>query len=396
MPLFEYLARDVAGQPVRGRIQAEDARHAAAILRGQGLYLTSAQAGTPAARKLPQLRAVDLANFAHHLSTLLGAGLTLTGALQVLEEHADDPALETLAAAVRAEVEEGSPLSQALEQVSAGFPAVFVGFVRGGEATGRLDLAFQRLSAYLERELEFRRKAREALFYPAVVLGAAVVVVAVFLLYVVPAFERVYRAAGASLPPLTQALMAASRGLRNLIPALGAVAVSFALPPVRRSVGQVVWRRAEPLLERVPRVGSLLRTARAARFLHTLGASLAAGVPLMSALGVATQAAGRVRWLGLLEKRLEEGGRLTEALRATGEVPAVAIRLVALGEESGQVGEMALRAAEVLDREFEVRVRRLLAALEPALTVALAAVVGVLLLGLYMPIFGLGRAVLGR
>lgn len=394
MPVFEYVARDPAGNAVRGRVRADDARHVAAVLRAQGLYLTSARVGTSAPREVVPLRPVELANFAHHLSTLLGAGLTLTAALQALEEHAGDPTLEAVAAALRAEVEEGSSLSQALDRVGAGFPPTFVGFVRGGEATGRLDLAFQRLSAYLERELEFRRKAREALFYPAVVLGTAALVVGAFLLYVVPAFERVYRAAGAPLPPLTLALMAASRGLERLLPVVGLVAVSLVLLAARRSAWRVLWSHMEPALDRAPRVGQLVRTARAARFLHSLGASLTAGVPLVAALGVAAQAAGRTRWVAPLQRHLEEGGRLTDALRATQEVPPVALRLVALGEESGQVGEMALRAADVLDREFEVRVRRLLAGLEPALTVGLAVVVGVLLLGLYMPIFGLGRAVL--
>ncbi len=396
MPVFEYVARDMSGQALRGRVQAQDSQHAAALLRAQGLFLTSLRSETRTSRAVGPLRPVDLANFAHHVSTLLGAGLTITGALQVLEEHAEDEVLGALASALRAEVEEGATLSQALERVRADIPDIFVGFVRGGEATGRLDLAFQRLNSYLERELEFRRKVREALFYPAVVLTVAVVVVGAFLLYVVPAFERVYRAAGASLPPLTQALMVTSRVLGRFVPLLGGVAVALALPAARRSIGQKVWRSTEPLLGRAPKVGPLLRLSRAARFLHSLGASLTAGVPVTSAVRLAAGAAGRPGWVGVLQRHLEEGSRLTEGLRAIGEVPAVALRLVALGEESGQVGEMATRAAEVLDREFEMRIKRLLAALEPALTVALAVVVGVLLVALYMPIFGLGRAVLGR
>jgi type IV pilus assembly protein PilC len=360
------------------------------------LFLTSVEThpdGVGTLEPVP-LKSAELADFAHHMAALLGAGLTLFGALQAVEEHADSDGLRRFARGLREEVERGTVLSAALERVGREMPAVFVGVVQSGEATGRLDLAFQRLSAYLERELEFRRKVREALAYPAVVMAAAAVVVAVFLVYVVPAFERVYRSAGASLPPLTQAVMAVSRTVRSALPGL-AVLAPFVVWPSLREAG---WRRlatvVSKLAEKLPRVGALVRTARAARFLHALGSSLAAGVPLVAAVEVACRAAGRPAWSALVRIQLEGGRRLSGALRSLPGFPAIAVRLVALGEESGSVGEMVQRAGEVLDREFDQRARRLLAALEPALTVGLAVVVGVILLALYMPIFGLGKAVL--
>lgn len=393
MPVYEYVARDGAGRPVRGRAQVRDARELASLLRRQGLYLTAVAAPEEDGRGPTQrvdVGPADLADFTHHMATLLGAGLPVFSALRAVEDHADSDRLRRLARALREEVERGGQLSAALERVAVGLPAVFVGIVQSGEATGRLDVAFQRLSAYLEREVEFRRRVREALAYPTVVLAAAVLVVGVFLVYVVPAFERVYRAAGASLPALTQALMAASRVVRSIAPGLVPLAALLAWPGLRRFARTGAAR----LAERLPGVGGLLRAARAARFLHALGSSLAAGVPVLQAVEVAARAAGRPGWTTVLRARLEGGERLSDAVQGLEGFPPLARRFLGLGEESGQVGEMALRAAEVLDRDVERGFRRLVAGLEPALTVAMAAVVGVLLVALYLPIFGLGRAVL--
>lgn len=394
MPVFEYVARDGSGAAVRGRAQADDRRALASALRRQGLYLTAASEVVAGAASRMTLGAAELAGFAHHMAVLLGAGLTVFSALQAVEDHAEEDGLRRFARAVRERVEQGQALSRALLEAGDGLPVVVEGVVRSGEVTGRLDTAFQRLSAYLERELEFRRKVKEALVYPAVVVAAAVLVVGVFLTYVVPAFERVYRAAGAQLPPLTQAVMAASRAARSLLPGSALLVPVVFVPGSRRRLVRAVVSVLGPAVERVPRLGRTIRTARAARFLHSLGSSLAAGVPLLAALPAAAGAAGRPRWADRLAGHVERGGRLSDGLKGLGELPPVAARLVGLGEESGQVGEMALRGAEVLDREFELGVKRLLAALEPALTLALAAVVGLLLLALYMPIFSLGRAVL--
>lgn len=396
MPVFEYAARNGAGAVVRGRAASQDASELASLLRRQGLYLTFAKPAELSTAGKVALRLGELADFAHHMGTLLGAGLVVSSALQAVEEHAEDASLRKFTQAVRERVEDGQPISDAMASVGEALPALYIAVVRSGELTGRLDSAFQRLSAYLERELEFRRRVREALAYPAVVLAAAVVVVTVFLTYVVPAFERVYRTAGAQLPPLTQLVMATARLVRSALPAGAFLAALAAIPLVRRGGWGRVWSVWRPVLERAPRLGGLVRTAQAARFLQGLGQALVSGVPLLSALPAAAGAAGKPQWADVLAARVERGGRLSEALRGLEGFPAVAVRLLALGDESGQVGEMALRAAEVLDREFERSVKRLLAALEPALTVVLAAIVGALLLALYMPIFTLGRAVLSR
>ncbi|MCS7235190.1 MAG: type II secretion system F family protein [Armatimonadota bacterium] len=396
MPTFEYVARDASGRAVRGRAQAQDRRELAALLRRQGLFLTSVDAheDSPSSAVRVSLRARELAEFAHHMATLLGAGLTVFAALQAVEEHSDTEDLRRLARALREEVERGSALSAALDRVCRGLPPVFVGVVQSGEATGRLDAAFQRLSAHLERELEFRRKVRDALAYPAVVLAAAAVVVGVFLVYVVPAFERVYRSAGASLPPLTQALLATSAAVRSALPGLAGVGVFFAWPALRQAGWALLGPAVTRWVEGLPAVGALVRTARAGRFLHALGAGLTGGVPLLTAVDVAARAAGWPAWSAVCRARLEGGGRLSDSLRLLPGFPPLASRFVGLGEESGRVADMVLEAARLLDREFEQRVRRLLAGLEPALTIALAVVVGGILAALYMPIFGLGRAVL--
>ncbi len=396
MPTYEYLSRDARGLLVRGRVEAENASRARARLQEQGLYVTSLRAaGAGLWRSTPRPRPAEVALLTHHLATLLAAGIPLSPALDTLAEQTEESGTRSILWNLAQDIKEGKSLSAALGRYPDLFPPLYVGLVRNGEVSGRLDEALGRLSAYLERDHEFRRRVREALVYPSLVLALAVVVLAVFLTFIIPAFDRVYRSSGARLPPATQALITGSALFRRNLPVIALAAAAVLLPPTRRGLWRTFAGPLQRLVLRLPQAASLARTVALSRFVHALGAMLQSGVPVLAALEVAGEAVGTADFRSAvreLAERVSAGRRLGDSLRQTGMFPPMVVRMVALGEESGRLDEMLQRAGAVMDREFELRMRRLLTFLEPALTLLLGGVIGAILLALYQPIFGLSRA----
>lgn len=396
MPTYEYLSRDARGLLVRGQVEAEDAARARARLREQGLYVTSlriAGAGLWRGPRRPQ--PAEVALLTHHLAMLLAAGVPLSPALDTLAEQTEDPGTRSILWDLAQDIKEGKSLSAALGGYPDLFPALYVGIVRNGELSGRLDEALGRLAAYLERDQEFRRRVREALVYPGLVLALAGIVVVVFLTFIIPAFDRVYRNSGARLPLATRALVASSTLFRHNLPLAALAGAAILLPPARWALWETIAGPARRLVLRLPQAASLARTVALSRFVHALGAMLQSGVPVLTALEVAGEAVGTADFrtaIRELAARVSGGCRLGDSLRQTGMFPPMVVRMVALGEESGRLDEMLQRAGAVLDREFELCMRRLLTFLEPALTLLLGGVIGAILLALYLPIFGLSRA----
>ncbi len=400
MPTFEYLSRDIRGLPVRGRVEAEDQGHARGRLQERGLFVTRLRPEARGGRRRirPPKRA-EVVLMTQHLAMLLGAGLPLFQALDTLAEQTEEPVMRGIVQGLAQDIEEGRTLSLALGRYPDLFPGIYIGVIRNGEMSGRMDEALDRLAVYLERDQEFRRRVREALVYPMIVSSLAAVVLVIFLTYIIPAFDRVYRGTGAKLPLLTRGLMSASALFRHNLPLVGLLVVALLLPPTRR----LIWARLEKplrrLVERVPQVQEVVRTIALSRFVHALGAMLQSGIPVLPALEVAGEAVGvpeYQRTVETLGAQISHGRRLGDALRQTGQFPPMIVRMVALGEESGRLDTMLLRAGALMDREFELRMRRFLTFMEPALTLVLGGMIGLLLLALYLPIFGLSKTLIRR
>jgi len=397
MPTFTYAVRDARGTPARGVVEAEDASRAQAILQQQGYFITALRprrVGLPFSRERnPRLE--DIVAFTHEFAALITAGLPLLSALQALREQTDTPVLAAALRAVQADIEAGRPLSQALVRHPRLFSAFYVGMIRAGEAAGVLEWTLQELATYLEREVQLRRKLQGMLIYPAIVLSLAVVVGGIFTMLIIPAFERVYRSAGATLPLPTLMLIGVSRFIRIhrvallLLGVVGGVALRQRWPRVRPVVTRVVLR--------LPHVGRLARLVAANRFIRTLGMMLHSGVPVLSGLDVAAHVVDHpavAAAVASMTDAIHRGRRLSEPMRGNPLFPPVATRMVAVGERSGTLDEMLAKAADVLDRDIEYTLQRTIAFLEPALTLVLGALIGFLLIALYLPIFGLGKAVL--
>ncbi len=392
MPTFDFAGRDSAGAIVRGRMEARNDAGVRTRLAERGLFVTSIRARALGRRRVRQ---EELTLFTQHLAMLLAAGLPLLQALETLAEQTEETRVRDVMRQAADEIQEGLTLSQALARHPDIFAPVYIGVVRNGEVSGRLDDALGRLGVYLERDLEFRRKVRESLVYPAIVLGLAMVVMTVFLVYIIPAFDRVYASVGADLPFPTKVLLAGSRLFRGNLPLLLAFGASLIARPVRLAIWSRIAGPLERLAMRIPHARNLAETISLSRFVHALGAMLQSGVPVLPALEVAGQAAGAREFgpvVTFLQGQISQGRRFFEALAQTGRFPPMIVRIVAVGEESGRLDAMLQRAAVLMDREFELRMRRFLTFLEPVLTIFLGGVIGLLLLALYLPIFGLSSA----
>src|SRR5437016_3504193 len=231
--------------------------------------------------------ASDIAMLTYDLGVLLGAGLPLMQALDVLGEQTTDQVLRGVLRSVSQEIQVGKKFSEAVGRYPSLFSPLYRGIVGNGETTGRLDLALERLAGFLERDLEFRRKVRDILVYPAMVMAMAGVVLGIFLIYIIPAFDQVYRHAGASLPPLTKALVAWSRLARTTMPLVFPCAAALLVPQVRRWLLGTCLPPIQRALLTIPITRALARTALLGRFAHSMAMVLHSGVPLLSALAVA-------------------------------------------------------------------------------------------------------------
>jgi type IV pilus assembly protein PilC len=325
---------------------------------------------------------------------LLGAGLPLLQALEVIADQATEVRLRDVLGEIAREIRDGRRFSEALGRYPEFFPPLYRGIVSSGEATGRLDQALERLAAFLEQDLEFRKKIRDVLIYPAMVLTMACVVLTIFLIYIIPAFERVYHRAGSSLPLLTRMLVAWSHSARLGFPLAVAAAALLCLPQARRWVQQALGGLVGWAVFKLPHAGTLVHTALLGRFAHSMSMMLQSGVPLLSALEVAGAIGGPQEFGAMVEglrRSVIQGRRLSDAMRVSGWFTPMFLRMVSVGEETGRLDLMVARTAVILDRDFDARMRRFLTMLEPILILLVGGVVGVILMALYLPMFGLAR-----
>lgn len=402
MARFRFVAVDGAGKVSRGEMDAADERAVVDAIQGQGRLLLRAEpAGKSSA--LAKLLAADLtatgarrslssnevARFTRELAVMLRAGQDVENALRFLAETAPSKRVGALVGALREGVRGGKPLSAALAAQGATFSRLYIGLVRAGEAGGSLGTTLDHLAGLLERERALAATVSSALVYPAMLLVAAIGSIALLLLYVLPQFQPIFEQSGADLPALTQAMIGAGAFLGDWGLAMAAC-IGLAWLGAREAMRRPGPRRAaERAALRVPVVRGLLRSTQGARLCRTLGTLLGNGVGLVMALGIVREVlTARLASDAVSEAvaRVKEGARLSERLVASGAFPVAATHFLRLGEETGQLAEMALRAAEIQEEDVRQTVQRLVALLVPTITIlmgaAVAAIVGALLLAM--------------
>jgi type IV pilus assembly protein PilC len=393
---FTWEGKDKRGQRVKGKSLAPDEHALRAELRRQGVAPSRI-------RKQRQLRgggkvnAGDIAIFSRQLATMIAAGIPLVQAFEIVGNGHEKAAMQRLILDIKADVEGGTSLHEALGKHPLQFDDLYVNLVEAGEHAGALESLLDKVATYKEKTEALRKKIKKALFYPAAVLAVAVIVTVVLLVFVIPQFESLYKGFGADLPAFTQMIINLSRYVQHdgiyIAIVVGAIAYAFFYFKKRS-------RKLREFLDRlslkVPIVGPILNKAAIARYARTLSTMFAAGVPLVEALDSVAGATGNIVYENAVLRMRDEvstGQRLQRAMESTGLFPNMVNQMIAVGEESGSLDEMSAKVATFYEAEVDNAVDAMSSLLEPLIMLILGVLVGSLVIAMYLPIFNLGKVV---
>lgn len=407
---FAYTGRSATG-PVNGTLEGADANAVADMLFARGVTplriepeagAVSTDDGTSKSfmdrlKQLmqPPVTTVDLMLFCRQLHTLMRAGVPILRALLGLQESATNPGMKNSLAEVRRSLESGIELSMSFAQQSQLFNGFFVAMVRVGEMTGRLDEVFDRLFQHLEFEMFMRQQVKSALRYPMFVMAAMVAAIGVINVMVIPAFAGVFASFRAELPLPTQILLATSKFTIDFGWLLigGAIAAGFGWNTWRHTTdGKLKW---DEFVLKMPVAGKIVRKAMLARFARGFSMALKSGVPIERALAAVAQTVENAyiaKRIDGMRDSVERGESVTRSAAATGVFTPVVLQMIGVGEETGAIDELMEEVADLYSNEVQYELKTLSAQVEPILIVFLGALVLVLALGVFLPMWDLGRA----
>ncbi len=399
MPSYRFTAITPAGTLVRGVTDAATEADVIALIRRQGNIPMRTDAAKGGGATLDTLLRFEFSRrnmsrgevtyFTRELAVMLGAGQDLDRALRFLDETAPNPRVRAVILSLRNQVRDGATLHAALAKHPGSFPRLHIGLVRAAEAGGNLGVTLERIATLMERERALTATLISAMIYPALLTLAAIGAIVLLLTEVLPQFTPLFAQNGVALPRSTQLLVDAGALISHdgLWLLLGLVAIGLLLRQALRN--PVTRMRSDYLVLRIPVMGGLLSEVLASRFTRTLGTLLLNGVPLIAALGIVRDVIGNRAGLAAIDRATESakgGAGLSRTLGETGIFPARMIHLLRLGEETAQLGPMALRAAEIHEETTRIQVQRMVALLVPVITivmgVAVAGIVSSLLLAM--------------
>ncbi|HQR70355.1 MAG TPA: type II secretion system F family protein [Burkholderiaceae bacterium] len=394
---FLWEGKDKKGNRVKGRGLAKDELELRADLRRQGIAASRIRKERQLLRTEGKVNAEDIAIFARQLATMLTAGIPMVQAFEIIGVGHDKPAMQKLVLAIKADIETGNALNQALAKHPLYFDDLFVNLVEAGEHAGALETVLEKIATYKEKTEALKKKIKKALFYPAAVLAVAVIVTVILLIFVIPQFESLFKGFGADLPAFTQFVINVSRWMQHngwmLLIVVVAAAFTFGYFYKRsRPMRQVIDRMSL----QVPVVGPILKKAAIARFARTLATMFGAGVPLVEAMKSVAGSTGNIVYQDATLKMRDEistGLRMQRAMENTGLFPNMVVQMIAVGEESGSLDEMAGKVADFYEADVDAAVDALSSLLEPLIMVILGVLVGGLVVAMYLPIFKLGAVV---
>jgi general secretion pathway protein F len=411
MPVYQYKGYRTDGGAAAGIVDAESPKVARLKLRKVGVFptdmveqgkttggsvgKTTTVSGSLSGRS-PALTTTDVALLTRQLATLLVAGLPLVEALGVLVDQADKKVIKSLMADVREQIRGGKSLSVVLEQYPKEFSQIYVHMVRAGEASGALDQILFRLAEFLEKQLSLKHKVTNAVLYPALMLVVGIGLLFFLMTFVVPKITAVFTNLKQALPWPTVALMSISRFCADywviLLSAL--VGAGWTIQRfVRTEAGRTV---ADRLLLKLPLIGEVARMVSISRLASTLATMLGSGVQLLDALDVSKRVMNnRVLEATVEEARrnIREGETIADPLKRSGEFPALATHMIAVGEKSGEIEEMLRRIGQIYDAEVDRVIARFTSLLEPIMILVMGVLVFFIVIAILLPIFEMGQMV---
>jgi type IV pilus assembly protein PilC len=400
MAEFVWEARGRAGEVKRGTMEAENETAVQNRLRSQQLNPTKVkkkgfdfkisiklQVGSGVDTK-------DLVKFTRQFATMIDAGLPLVQCLEILSNQEPNKIFQAALRDIKSTVEQGATFSDALRRHPKIFDDLFVNLVQAGEVGGILDTILNRLAVYIEKRVKLARQVKGAMSYPVAVICILIVVMIVLMTFVIPAFENMFAEFGAkdALPALTKFVISLSKGFLTYLPITIAASIGAVVGAFYGYKNPRVKRAFHGLLLKLPIMGPVLQKVAVARFTRTLGTLLASGVPILDALDIVAKTSGNmVIEEGLLyaRARISEGKNMADPLGELKVFPGMVVQMVAVGEQTGALDTMLNKIADFYEEEVDVAVSSLTSLIEPLLMVVDGAVVGVVLVSMYLPIFEL-------
>ncbi len=403
MPIFAYTGRAENGRTVEGVLDAESARAARARLRRDGVYPTEIAEESAAPRSSIFSRSFgdrvapgDVALLSRQLATLLSAGVPVVEAHAAVGEQADRAPAARVLSHLRDDVSQGTSLADAMAQHPAVFSELYVGMVRAGETAGALDVVLERLASYSESQLRLRARVRNALAYPLLMSAISAGIVVLMLAFVVPKVTRIFAEQEQELPLPTRILLGASNALTEnglLLLLFLAACVAGAVTLLRRPE----WRSwLDGKLLGLPLFGPIASKVAVARFARTLATLLANGIPLLEALELAGRVIGNEALRNAVDgarTAIREGSGVAEPLRRSGLFPPLLVRMIAVGERSGELEPMLDRVADAYEQDVESSLATLTAVLEPVMILVMGGIMVFVVLAILLPIFEINSLV---
>jgi len=395
---FEYAVRNRDGKIVKGRIEAQNEGAVAARLRTMGAAPLSisevSNTGLNRSLSIPGFRdkigMKDLAVMSRQLATMINAGLSLLRSLQILSEQTDNRALAKVLVLVRTDVEAGSALSFSLGRHAAVFPPLMINMIKAGEVGGFLDRVLISVAENYEAEVKLRSKIKSAMTYPVVVFCMAILATTGMLLFIVPVFAAMFANLGGELPLPTRVLVFLSQLLKWLAPVLLVVGIVFGSWWAKHKNDVSVRSRIDPIKLKVPIFGSLFRKVAVARFTRNFGTMVRSGVPILQALETVGETSGNMvveNAAKAVRDSVRSGQSLAAPLRDHPVFPPMVVQMIAVGEDTGALDDMLYKISEFYDQEVEATAEQLTSLIEPLMIAVLGAVIGSMIVALYMPIF---------
>lgn len=405
MPVYTWEGKNADGKSMKGEMEAVSQQQVFNSLRTQRITpnvkrIKEKGKGLDKEIKIPgfgpKVKTKDVVIFTRQFATMIDAGLPLLTGLEVLSKGHDNKAMRSTLTKVKEHVSSGGTLAEGLALAPKAFDELYVNMVAAGETGGILDIILDRLAAYLEKMDSLKRQVKTAMIYPGVVVGAAVIVTTILLVFVIPTFADMFKDFGAALPAPTRIVMAISDFMVNyyavIFGTLGAV-LYFSRRFLRTEKGKEV---VHPILLKLPVFGDIIRKVAVARFARTLGTMMSSGVPILDALHICSRTAGNKvveKEVNRVRLSISEGKSIAEPLANSVIFPSMVVQMIAVGESTGALDAMLSKVADFYEDEVENAVTAMKQLIEPIMILVLGTLIGGLVVAMYLPIFKLGSVI---
>lgn len=400
MATYEYIAVDRMGKQKKGTMEAQNEDRVKEFVKNEGLIPISVKEQNFLNKDISfgnkKVKARDLSVFCRQFNSILAAGVTILNALQMLSEQTENKTLREVTKEVQIDVEKGESLTSAMSKHRDTFPPLLIHMVEAGEASGSLEIAFERMAIQFEKQAKVQGQVKKALTYPIVVICVAIIVVIVMLVVVFPQFQEMFDSLGSDLPGITKMVIAMSNFVQHfwwLLILLVGLAV-LGIQTFRKTPnGQVFFSR---LALRMPIVNQVTVKSASATFARTMSTLLAAGIPLVNGVEIITKIIGNVIIKDALNDTVDEikrGVPLSVPLRESGVFPPMVHQMTKIGEETGNVEGMLEKVADYYEEEVEVTTASMTALLEPMIIILLGVIIMFILLAIYIPILSMYSAI---